>query len=637
MKPKVFACAVALVAGILVLGQAGAALAEEIAPTRDYYYWYTGAQSKIYTSSTQPSGCAKASQPSTKALSLTAAQSEYEGRQIMLRPNLGTITDVWLEPSDLTYTDASGFVSTIPASNVSVFKVGYVKISKPSYGYHRVGYEPDPLIPMKLANGEKLGWQSSGGMNLSFRSIGKAGTRPFYVLFFVPEGSVPGTYTGTITISARGDDSSLIPDVKVPVSLNVYGFSIKQRTLPTSVWVSLEHQQYWGTPWHGWLGVGSGPDRVSESTYYHADQINEWYRFLNEHRLSPSNMLPAWNGGSDWAPPTDDGSMVPRYDHLLDYVTTGTATTYVGERFAFNAIRLPESGRPSYVKNPFTSSSAKAKAAKYYSTARAALLPWLSKTYVFEIDEPHEHDRAQVERYASFIHQVAPGVKFMCTVPSLEFHNKPPRYVDIFVQRLHFYYRDYGPWVSKIRASHKQVWIYLHATPYQNQTPMFIIDKPLAEVRSIGWFAWDTRAAGLMYYNVDRWVAPYAGASTRRDPYKDPLSWQTKYNGSYMRANGDGSLSYPGYYPAQGLTVMGAPPVGSLRMEALRDGLEDYEYLKLLQVKGNLGLADYYNHKVIGKPKTVVSGGRATFPYYPKSGSAYDSIRRSVASRLAVF
>jgi hypothetical protein len=233
------------------------------------------------------------------------------------------------------------------------------------------------------------------------------------------------------------------------------------------------------------------------------------------------------------------------------------------------------------------------------------------------------------------VHQYARGAKFLCTVPSLEFHYRPPRNVDIFVQRLHFYYRDYGSWVSPIRKAHKQVWIYLHATPWQRETPMFLIDKPLAESRAVGWFAWDTRASGLLYYNINRWVGPQPGSNSNRNPYRDPLSYQTTSSGDPVRSNGDGSLLYPGYYPGQGLTVMGAPPVGSLRMEALRDGLEDYEYLKLLQGKSGVSIADYYSHRIVGKPKTVVNSRGATFPDYPKTGSPYDAIRRAVADRLS--
>ena len=46
-------------------------------------------------------------------------------------------------------------------------------------------------------------------------------------------------------------------------------------------------------------------------------------------------------------------------------------------------------------------------------------------------------------------------------------------------------------------------------------------------------------------------------------------------------ANGEASLLYPGYYPPYGLTDPKAAPVSSLRLEALRDGFQDLQYLQM--------------------------------------------------------
>ena len=63
-----------------------------------------------------------------------------------------------------------------------------------------------------------------------------------------------------------------------------------------------------------------------------------------------------------------------------------------------------------------------------------------------------------------------------------------------------------------------------------------------------------------------------------RDPYQNPLSFE--YSDGRV-ANGEACLIYPGYYPRYGLDDKNAPPVSSLRLEALRDGFQDLEYLKL--------------------------------------------------------
>ena len=68
---------------------------------------------------------------------------------------------------------------------------------------------------------------------------------------------------------------------------------------------------------------------------------------------------------------------------------------------------------------------------------------------------------------------------------------------------------------------------------------------------------WKARATGLLYWSVNYWT---------KNPWEDPAN--TKWG-----QNANGSLMYPG---PDG-------PVDSIRLEALRDGLEDYEYLYLLR------------------------------------------------------
>jgi hypothetical protein len=91
---------------------------------------------------------------------------------------------------------------------------------------------------------------------------------------------------------------------------------------------------------------------------------------------------------------------------------------------------------------------------------------------------------------------------------------------------------------------------------------------------------------------------------------------------------------YPGYYPALGLYVQGSPPVGSLRMEALRDGLEDNEYLQ--QVSGRFGTpaADAYVSRIIGAVPRA-SSGRLQFPPYQSAPEPYEQVRADMAARLS--
>jgi len=581
----------------------------------DYRYWVSHPQTKIYTSTSVPSTHGSSVSPSIR-MSLAAARAEHEGRQLVLHADAFGLRDVWIAPSELTLRDAGGaIVDTIPASNVSTFKVHYVYIAKPSLGYSRVGWEPDPLLPMTLANGARI----SAGI----RSVPRGQTQPFYVSFEVPADATPGTYTGTLAVTGLRDTGAALPPLEVPVTLTVYPLSVAKQSLKTSFGWSLRWAAYAGSAQHTLLPQGSGPNRVTETTDFYADQINGWLEYLAEHRVSPMTMTPAWEGGSDALPPNDAFQMIARDAYLRDYLGTGTATTHDGERYGFTTVMLPEQVIPSYTRNPFASTTDKSRAATYYRTARNELAAagYLGKSYIFAIDEPAGTQRSFIENYGAFVHQYAPGVKFMVTTEPNRWDFKPLRNVDTYVHQLQFYYRDYAKWVAPLRRSGKEVWIYSTSSSFQKDIPLYLIDKPLPESRAIGWFAYDTDAQGLLYWSVNRW-----GSTSYRDPYKDPLS--------FLNSNGDGSLVYPGYYPSLGLTVEGAPPVGSLRMEALRDGLEDYEYLKLLEKAAGAAVADYYAKRIVGKPTGVVMAGSPTFPSYPKDPGSYEKARAMIVHRL---
>ena len=68
---------------------------------------------------------------------------------------------------------------------------------------------------------------------------------------------------------------------------------------------------------------------------------------------------------------------------------------------------------------------------------------------------------------------------------------------------------------------------------------------------------------------------------------------------------------------------------------ALRDGLEDYEYMKLLEKRSGEAAVAPLVKQIIGKPKTVVVKGKPTFPAYPTAAAPYEDARDAVARALS--
>ncbi|MBO4572985.1 MAG: DUF4091 domain-containing protein [Clostridia bacterium] len=112
-------------------------------------------------------------------------------------------------------------------------------------------------------------------------------------------------------------------------------------------------------------------------------------------------------------------------------------------------------------------------------------------------------------------------------------------------------------------------WIYM-TMESNNPFPSLQLDDNLLSPRSLFWMN--------KYYDIDGvlyWCACYyshinsAKIKSKRDIWNDP--------NSYVNTNGDGYLLYPG--SKYGLNT----PISTLRLESLRQGTEDYEYIYLLE------------------------------------------------------
>lgn len=555
-----------------------------------------------------PAGAAIAGGPTAPALQLAAARAELEGRQVVVRPTGSqAVTGLLLTPSDLVRSGVGGAAdSTIPANRIQVLRVEYVRLRVHSTGVRGVRLPaslPDPLPPTTLEDGRRIAVE-----------LRPATTRAFYVLVDIPVDATAGAYRGTLAVTAGN-----APEVDIPFQVTVYPFSIAHRSLRTFFGLSINsaNRSRLASPSNRQPGPGNS-----------ADFVNKYMRFMLRYRLSPQTLVPGIRGAGS------DGQVAVDTKYIEDYLGTGSASTFVGQQLDFATAGMPDfQYRPSYVLNPFTGSGNYARAANYYRTWGAALRPWWSKVVAYPVDEPTTQQRAFTERYGAFLHKYASGAKYLVTVDPSRFGYRPFKTVDIYVNKLHFWYRDRARWVAPLRHRGKQVWIYVHATEHQGYTPMFLIDKPAVDSRMLGWFAYDTQAPGLLYESVNRWRGPQTGSTAYRDPYRDPLSARLRQSNGLVLANGSASLIYPGYYPSLGLDIRSAGPVSSLRMEALRDGLEDYEYLKLLEQRKGRKAAAAFVHRLIGGVRPGRDGN--PFPRYTQSAAAIEKVRSAIARAIA--
>jgi hypothetical protein len=213
---------------------------------------------------------------------------------------------------------------------------------------------------------------------------------------------------------------------------------------------------------------------------------------------------------------------------------------------------------------------------------------WLGKEYIYWFDEPDPKDypfvregminiRKAAPRLTRFITEHRPGVDIMdvseisCTI----FNRVDPRVV------------------ATLSAKGRQFWSYLCTGPKAPWVTLFI-DHPAVNLRLWLWMSYKFGLKGILVWEAMYWTSDNVFPEDRpQNPWADPMSYTNGYGTAYGEVkywgNGDGRFIYP---PNRDVGVDKTKylcgPVNSVRWEMLREGLEDYEYLWLLEqaVKG---------------------------------------------------
>jgi hypothetical protein len=268
---------------------------------------------------------------------------------------------------------------------------------------------------------------------------------------------------------------------------------------------------------------------------------------------------------------------------------------------------------------------------------------WQDKLVAYPVDEPTSVAQERLaDRLARTLHKASAKVgfraKFLLTDdprptnlgPMLAANKYLWSDVDIWAMR-YYYFFGRVPVARELQAKGSQIWWYPYCNRNVANMPNFVIDKSLADERVWGWLMQQWHVDGLLYWGVNRWGNARTGAVSSRDPYKDPISFIWSDG---RVCNGEASIIYPGYYPRYGLNDRNAVPVSSLRLEALRDGLADKEYLKLAtELAGAKAVAPIIK-TITWYPYPIKYGHIFKFPKYVSSASSFAAARAKLAALI---
>lgn len=498
-----------------------------------------------------------------KNIHIFAARNEWEPFQIIASANGRDIKVTNIIVSDLKKVDESNV--KISAKNIYVYREYYVHINhSSSSSSYNPGHIPDALIPLKNPyTGEDLNGSVYDAIPFSLED---GENQPIWIDIFIPKDTPAGNYVGNITIVA----DELVDSVSI--YLTVWNFSLPSVTSLCSSFSANDWQirEYYGEV---------------ENLFV---LMRKYYDILLDHHLMPDIIL-------DTYPYLDLDSC--KLDFNITYEGLGTALEnlkyYLDER-GMRVYQLPIWEDFPY-EDPFTVDREKIKKFIANYGKFFAMYGWDGRLYAYIIDEPNDALAYQkVREWGEIFDEVEEEygihVDFLVTeqpIPDNEEWGSLAGYVDIWVPLAcefwldENYYKEHAI-SSRISAGDK-VWCYtalahpsdewweLHGWPsvlLEDYPPVWLLDYPPINYRIYPWLYHCYNITGMLYWETIYWCE--CG-----NPWKNPgtlVAEDEVYNG-------EGMLIYPGKEDEIGFDG----PVASMRLKWIREGIEDYEYIKMLR------------------------------------------------------
>ena len=331
---------------------------------------------------------------------------------------------------------------------------------------------------------------------------------------------------------------------------------------------SLEQSQT-GTAWRGkW--------RPREfETYYGPDYWEQnkqlWFDLMLEHRTPPD--------------------MVQKHPRPLDdfVYLSGKGTKWLGILNVGTYSSGREGGCPS-----FTDADMKIILETIQQTLEELKAKGLDKrSYVYGFDEVPATCEPQLRQVFGAVKGSFPGLKTMAAINWQHMPTDLP--LDVWVLQYQLFDQFDPVYFSNWTGAQKELWLYHCIEPSGLDYLNTFAERPSIQGRLLFWLAalWEIQfghPTGWLYYEMNVWKpcnGPSCGGAVSKHPVvwvgdsdlqrtaftdwpEANFIWQGEYDDLF--ANGDGQFIYP------------CPdgPCGSIRLDAIRDGLEDWELFRAL-------------------------------------------------------
>lgn len=494
----------------------------------NFQVWVSDPLVNIMQNTVQPAGV-------PTQINVTAARNEYESAQIVVTPtaNIASLT--------ASVSSISGPANPKPA--VSLNFVGYVPVE------HGTPYTPsENLVATAPGNFPDPLLESTSV------SVTSSSNQPIWLTVRVPLNTKPGTYTGAVTVT--GDGTS----ISVPLEIDVASAILPdKRTFKCTNWLSYDPiADYYNTSLLStkyWNLVSSYAQcMASHRMNVHLTRIN---KLIVGHQDDNGNLTFDFTRFDKWVQTFINAG-------ALDIIEGGHISgrkSWEGTDYYVWYPDIYDTGGNNV--RPYNVIATSDQARSFYSVYLPALQQhliakgWID-IYIQHVgDEPLSQSAASYRNVAAIVRQYAPQLKIVDAVETTNIVGA----IDIWVPQPQDYAAN-STFYEQRKAAGDEVWIYTCLTPkglYMNR----FVDYPLIDTRLLHWANYKYKLPGYLHWGFNAWHG---------DPF---TKIESNYESTTTAFDPPGD-SHIVYKAANG-------PMSSIRLEALRDGIEDYELLKLLE------------------------------------------------------
>lgn len=485
------------------------------------------------------------------AFAFRAAKNEYESAQVIITA-AEDIRDYRLE---LSHIQSENRMYYIWKDCFTVYHQKYIEVKQNSKGAEEKGFGkgfyPDALLPFEKA------------VEYGENKVEQGKNQAIFISLRVPKDQPAGKYAGKFRIIADGETYS------VPVSVEVWDFTVPDEVHCKSDFV-----------------IGTSGLKLGENDYF-PQMYRKYVEKLIEFRLAPHRVMQLlnlpYNEGEDFVREvryfTQEGKpelstiMLPVYPHP---VTGIDEANY--KKFVLALARACLEDGKDYFK----------KAAVYCGFIDEPQYngTWDETNRVCKRYETLKNETAdEFEREgqpSAFRTQVAGSMRAVGNFVTIHFDeritevkNWCPRLSHMATPQMREKYRR--------AANNGENWWYQCGVAAD--TPNYGIDHNLLDARLMMWMTYDYGLKGTLYWETVQYYKwqfcqeSHTNHEVMIDCYAEPMRCATD--------NGDGFLFYPG----RPYGIFG--PVESIRLHAIRDGFEEFEYLYLYEELCNKCGADF--------------------------------------------